>query len=117
MLLMTRWKNGRKGKKMRLIDETELKEWVENWFYQHKYYHPYSKSNSIPCSELYDILERLPTIDAVEAKHGEWIDEKNGYYWFGKCSSCRKEFAIDGWYASDMNYCPNCGAKMDGGEE
>lgn len=62
------------------------------------------------------LLENQPTIDAVEAKHGEWIDEKNGYYWFGKCSSCRKEFAIDGWYASDMNYCPNCGAVMKGAE-
>ena len=47
------------------IDKKELKEWVENWFYQNKYYHPYSKSNNIPCSELYDILERMPTVDAV----------------------------------------------------
>lgn len=101
---------------MRLIDETELKEWVENWFYQHKYYHPYSKSNSIPCSELYDILERLPTIDAVEVKHGEWIAtrvEVDGSRFTGeRCSRC-------GWWKSMgiYNYCPNCGAKMDGGEE
>lgn len=53
---------------MSLIDKKELKEWVENWFYQNKYYHPYSKSNNIPCSELYDILERMPTVDAVPVK-------------------------------------------------
>lgn len=51
---------------MSLIYKKELKEWVENWFYQNKYYHPYSKSNNIPCSELYDILERIPTINAVQ---------------------------------------------------
>lgn len=93
---------------MRLIDETELKEWVENWFYQHKYYHPYSKSNSIPCSELYDILERLPTIDAVEVVHGYWevVDQEEPRRY--GCSVCRK-LSFD-----ETNYCSYCGAKMDG---
>ena len=49
---------------MRLIDEKELKEWVENWFEVNRYYHPYSKSNNIPITELYDIFEHMPTIDA-----------------------------------------------------
>lgn len=100
---------------MRLIDETELKEWVENWFYQHKYYHPYSKSNSIPCSELYDILERLPTIDAVEVKHGEWKfigdseEPQDGVFMCSVCGGFLYDALID-----DCKYCPHCGAKMDG---
>ena len=89
-----------------LIDGAELKEWVENWFYQHKYYHPYSKSNDIPCNELYDILERMPTIDAVEVVHGEWIEDIN----LVKCSVCREKH----YFGERWNYCPNCGAKMDG---
>lgn len=108
---------------MRLIDETELKEWVENWFYQHKYYHPYSKSNSIPCSELYDILERLPTIDAVEVVHGEWIHgreigkEWNCGYWITyfedwHCSNCGVVFEQES--KPKYHFCPNCGASMDG---
>ena len=96
---------------MRLIDANELKEWVENWFTVNKYYHPYSKSNSIPINELYDILEHMPTIDAEPVKHGKWIDEaedwRNQIEWF-KCSQC--DFPTSTAY----KYCPNCGARMDG---
>lgn len=41
------------------IDFNELKEWIDNWFDVNKYYHPHSKSNSIPVSELYDIFDRF----------------------------------------------------------
>ena len=56
----------------------------------------------------------LPTIDAVEVKHGEWIEvhdwlqipqEESGTY---RCSACGQVMKYP-W-----NYCPNCGAKMDG---
>lgn len=47
------------------IEVNELKEWVENWFYQDRYYHPYSKSNNIPVPELYDLLERMPAADVA----------------------------------------------------
>lgn len=101
----------------RLIDEAELKEWVENWFYQNKYYHPYSKSNDIPCNELYDILERMPTIDAVEVKHGEWLrygedgnpNSIDTCIW--QCDQCLETYY--GRTTRIAKYCPNCGAKMD----
>ena len=50
---------------MRIIDVGELKEWVKNWFEKNRYYHPYSKTNNIPITELYDILKQMPTVDAV----------------------------------------------------
>ena len=62
------------------------------------------------------ILERIglqPTIDAVEVRHGEWINETRGYNWYGKCSACGKEYNVDCWYGR-FKYCPNCGARMDG---
>lgn len=68
---------------MRLIDVIVLKEWVEYWFTKNRYYHPYAKSNNIPITELYDILEQMPTVDAVpvirciECKHR---DEEHDYY-------------------------------------
>ena len=46
---------------MRLIDVSVLKEWIENWFTKNRYYHPYAKNNNIPITELYDILEQLPS--------------------------------------------------------
>ena len=51
---------------MRLIDADVLKERIENWFTMNRDYHPYSKSNSIPTTELIDIIDRMPSADAVE---------------------------------------------------
>jgi hypothetical protein len=51
----------RKGEQMRLIDVSELKEWIKNWFTKNRLYHPYAKNNNIPITELYDILEQLPS--------------------------------------------------------
>ena len=64
----------------------------------------------------YDIIA-APTIDAVPVVHGEWIDNKNtiiGDLIERNCSLCgqRMTSRID----KLMSYCPNCGAKMDGGD-
>ena len=52
----------------KLIDANELKEWIEAWFTMHRGYHPYSRSNLIPATEIIDIIDRLPTI--LEAEIG-----------------------------------------------
>lgn len=51
-------------------------------------------------------LESLPMVDAVPVVHGEW----SGCAMNWKCSSCKQNSR----YTS--NYCPNCGARMDGGD-
>lgn len=100
---------------MRLTDADELKEWVENWFEKNRYYHPHSKANNIPIPELYDILERMPTVDAEPIRHGHW--EWNDYGGFGNyhCTVCRYipygKFSRK--FCPDYMYCPRCGAKMD----
>jgi len=53
------------------------------------------------------IIESLEPADVVEVKHGEWISECEPYY---ECSECHHWFYLYQY----MNYCPNCGAKMDG---
>ena len=60
-----------------------------------------------------------PTVDAEPVRHGKWDDTSVAFY--RKCTACgccvewdKKPFLFgDGEY----NYCPNCGAKMDGGED
>ena len=67
---------------MRLIDVSVLKEWVENWFTKNRFYHPYAKNNNIPITELYDILEHLPSaqperdspVKPVETTVHAWAD-------------------------------------------
>jgi hypothetical protein len=48
-------------------------------------------------------------LDVQETKHGKWLINCDGYYPY--CSECGNE--PQGRAMTD--YCPNCGAKMDGG--
>ena len=63
----------------------------------------------------YDV-RTAPTVDAVEVVHGRWeINEKFADY---ECSVCKQGDIIAPYFKRlKMNYCPNCGAKMDGGAE
>ena len=56
-------------------------------------------------------IENAPAVDAAPVVRGEWIElhEENGHE-VGTCSHCRHVRIVD-------NYCPNCGAKMDGGND
>lgn len=61
-----------------------------------------------------------PTADVQEVKHGKWISEiveipdwrgkKQSYYQPNSCSICHTGLRVR------TNFCPNCGAKMDGKE-
>ena len=58
-------------------------------------------------------LADVPTVDAVEVVHGRW--EKAHIAGYLKCNCCKDAFIYEKWLESGKwNYCPNCGAKMDG---
>lgn len=58
----------------------------------------------------------FPKADVVEVKHGRWlkhITDELHEVWCDKCSVCG--FELDDLITAEgYNYCPNCGAKMDG---
>ena len=54
----------------------------------------------------------MPTADVVEVVHGEWIEHDDALV-SGHCSVCGWESIICETDVIGMNYCPNCGAKMD----
>ena len=59
------------------------------------------------------IVYRTPTADVAPVVHGRWIEKEK--YTFGimyDCSLCENRILDNG---HPWNYCPNCGAKMDGG--
>lgn len=68
--------------------------------------------------EILNSIQTLPSIDAEPIKHGRWIDMQYPLagHTFISCSECGEKLDIDGSYKSIINYCPNCGAKMDGKE-
>ena len=58
------------------------------------------------------ILMGLPAADVAPVVHGKWIEQEK--YTFGvmyDCSICDNRILDNG---HSWNYCPNCGAKMDG---
>lgn len=56
-----------------------------------------------------DCIDNAPTVDAVPVVHGRWKKTNTKYrFW---CSVCCCAMPIR------TNFCPFCGAKMDGGNE
>lgn len=102
---------GQKGIKManekRLIDAYAFEEYHCNGC---PYRREGSCTNDDPICATIDDLREAPTVDAVEAVHGRWIDE----YPYVRCSECNVE-----WLNCRTDnepklfyYCPNCGADM-----
>ena len=54
------------------------------------------------------LLKKVESGELVEVVHGRWVHKGA---WHIECSECKHVLAhID----EAKNYCPNCGAKMDG---
>lgn len=66
--------------------------------------------------ECYCKVEDAPAADVAPIKHGVW--EKTGYAYLLRCSACRDCYIDDDWLdGKKWNFCPECGAKMDGGDD
>ena len=62
-------------------------------------------------------IDNIPTADVAEVKHGEWIKDAEDFTDGNsthKCSYCGGFIDYYNGGADEYNYCPYCGAKMDG---
>lgn len=62
-----------------------------------------------------DYIDSEPAADVTPVRHGRWVEKEK--YTFGimyDCSLCENRILDNG---HPWNYCPNCGAKMDGGAD
>ena len=85
---------------MRLIDANELRHEISKLKY------PEARINMV----LAECVNKSPTIDVVSVVRAEWKKDSD-YPWLLNCSVC-------GYSAErGTNYCPNCGAKMEGALE
>ena len=59
------------------------------------------------------ILNQFPAADVATVRHGRWVHEhiSEGYAWVicSECEAVIHKILIN----KRLNYCPNCGAKMD----
>lgn len=59
-------------------------------------------------------FEKFPSCDVQPVRHGRWTEGKKNRFLGTKgnyiCSNCQSTTGF-----VKFNYCPNCGAKMDGG--
>lgn len=64
-------------------------------------------------------IDKIPTADVAEVKHGKWecVNESENVWMCTGADGCGGEILLlEGTpHDYEWNYCPNCGAKMDGG--
>lgn len=105
---------------MRLIDaDVLLERFVEKGQRSNRY--KLGENWELNFPEIYDVVNQQPPIDAEPIRHGHWRADETVYttgeVW---CSVCRTLYYIGDLYdvggGNNLpNYCPHCGAKMDGG--
>ena len=130
--------NGGGMHKMRLIDADVLFENVENiaWYSKAKTGVLVEGATSemdsyLPTKEVWNAIKTAPTIDAVPVVHARWewfeewspsttehLAECENYGWrCGRCKTALEDMVGGYWDDSskepELNFCPNCGAKMD----
>lgn len=57
---------------------------------------------------------RISAADVAPVVHGEWLLRHEGYGHYWECSVCHTNPCI--YVTEHTKFCPNCGAKMDGGD-
>lgn len=73
------------------------------------------KSLHVALDSAINALRNAPSADIAPAVHGRWIEQEK--YNFGvmyDCSICGDRILDNG---HSWNYCPNCGARMDGDDD
>ena len=58
-------------------------------------------------------VSRLPAADVAPVRHGCWVKEKPDVLIHWHCSVCEECYFLE---EPNADYCPHCGAKMDGGD-
>ena len=126
---------------MRLIDADALEKIVTEKFKEHygntvyQFIHDFFRC-------VLRLIRKAPTIEAEPVRHGRWElhEESSDLYCHHRCTNCKVDAPFDYKYIEDWDegmdgewyslgitenginehltpYCPNCGAKMDGGAE
>ena len=90
------------------IERDALRKVLENWRDAHA-----DVDNEEGCGLLEDVIwevDAQTAADVAPVVHARWIDDGSGII---ICPECKRGYNL---HAKYTHYCPNCGAKMDGGD-
>lgn len=95
------------------IEREALLETLKNWRDAHA-----AVDDEEGCGLIEDVMWEInaqATADVAPVVQGRWERRRNSWY----CTNCGKGYIITYGMlaASAYSYCPNCGAKMNGGTE
>lgn len=93
---------------MRLIDADALKKVI--YFETNHLGIDFHKSKLIGIA-----IDNAPTIEAEPTKYGKWTITEVFDFKNMTCSSCGWLYEYYAGMEEEWNYCPHCGARMDGG--
>ena len=87
----------------------------------HSYYHGDRILAALTCIVEGKEVNPVCPADVAPVVHGQWIHSRyedcSEQFEIVKCSQCNHEAYAMALYVHGGNYCPNCGAKMDGGTD
>lgn len=93
-----------------LIDRDALYDKLENAKWESDFQNGHAPWN---LGARVQTIANMPTVDAKPVVHGTWIEEP---YLLGvtrRCNVCGENYGMP---HGVFNFCPNCGAKNDGGD-
>jgi hypothetical protein len=97
---------------MRLTD----KRFLSQGFYQPKNKEERKEILNMEKPSYEEIYRKLGEYENREC-HGKWLFIDIDGYWYNECSVCGQRTENNTGHPPDFNYCPYCGAKMDGGND
>ena len=88
---------------------------LENEFQQYKPFHGFEHAMYRKICETEIAIGKTQAADVAPVRHGRWVkQDKYAFGTFYDCSICDNRILDTG---RSWNYCPNCGCRMDGGDD
>ena len=96
------------------IEREAISEEIRKYYYKNPPNFSYGEGFDRGLDRAQRAILDAPSADVAEVRHGRWNDGDQ------YCPICRKDkfrgLDADIWSDWKPDYCPNCGAKMDGGD-
>lgn len=104
--------------RMRLIDADALKSKMDGYWGRCQRIRKPRNGETAVFLDIKAAVEAQPTVDAEPVRHGKWCEGTECYSDdFIVCSVCGEAFNVLDNDTYRFDYCPKCGARMDGDEK